>query len=65
MRRFYIGKEALLNAVRHSVARKIEIRISYQRHRFRLRCQDDGRGIEPSILDKGGRAGHWGAGGNA
>jgi signal transduction histidine kinase len=27
---------------------------------FRLRVRDDGRGIEPKILEAGGRSGHWG-----
>ncbi len=27
---------------------------------FRLRVRDDGRGIDPRILEAGGRSGHWG-----
>jgi signal transduction histidine kinase len=60
---YYIGKEALLNAFRHSGARRIELQVSYDRRQLRLRCQDNGRGIELSILESGGRAGHWGLAG--
>ena len=27
---------------------------------FRLRVRDDGKGMDPQVLEKGGRAGHWG-----
>jgi signal transduction histidine kinase/ligand-binding sensor domain-containing protein len=60
---YYIGKEALLNAFRHSGARRIDIQISYGRRELRLLCRDNGCGIEPSVLERGGRAGHWGLAG--
>jgi signal transduction histidine kinase/ligand-binding sensor domain-containing protein len=57
---YAIGREALVNALTHSGALHIEVEITYDSRQFRLRIRDDGRGIDPAILEKGGRAGHWG-----
>jgi signal transduction histidine kinase/ligand-binding sensor domain-containing protein len=55
-----IGKEAILNAFRHSEASDIHVELCYERTFFSLTVRDDGRGIDPSILAAGGRTGHWG-----
>ena len=34
--------------------------ILYEPRQFRLRVRDDGRGIDPAILESGGRSDHWG-----
>jgi signal transduction histidine kinase/ligand-binding sensor domain-containing protein len=57
---YSIGREALVNSLTHSEARNIEVEIIYDSHEFRLRVRDDGRGIDPNVLKKGGRADHWG-----
>ncbi|HMD98431.1 MAG TPA: two-component regulator propeller domain-containing protein [Terriglobia bacterium] len=57
---YQIGREALWNAFRHAQARLIEAEIAYSRSTLRLRIRDDGIGINPIVLDQGGRAGHWG-----
>jgi ligand-binding sensor domain-containing protein/signal transduction histidine kinase len=57
---YCVGREALINALTHSEARNIEAEITYDSRAFRLRIRDDGRGIDPDILEKGGRADHWG-----
>ena len=57
---YAIGREALINALAHSQARKIEAEITYDSREFRVRIRDDGRGIDPDVLEKGGRADHWG-----
>src|SRR4030095_9451985 len=44
----------------HSEGRHVEAEITYDSRQFRLRVRDDGRGIEPKILEAGGRFGHWG-----
>jgi len=36
------------------------VEIIYDSREFRLRFRDDGRGIDPEVLEKGGRDGHWG-----
>jgi signal transduction histidine kinase/ligand-binding sensor domain-containing protein len=55
-----IAREALWNAFKHAQARLIETEITYSWSTFRLRVRDDGIGIQPQVLDQGGRAGHWG-----
>jgi signal transduction histidine kinase len=57
---FWIGHEALVNAVRHAGAKHIEVEIAYDPARLRLRFRDDGCGIDPQIIKAGGKAGHWG-----
>jgi signal transduction histidine kinase/ligand-binding sensor domain-containing protein len=57
---YRIAREALWNAFSHAQARLIEAEIVYSRSRLRLRVRDDGIGIHPTVLDQGGRAGHWG-----
>jgi signal transduction histidine kinase len=54
-----IGREALVNAFTHANARHVEVEITYDPRQFRLRVRDDGRGIEPAILEEG-RPDHWG-----
>ena len=55
-----IAREALRNAFRHARASRIETDITYGEHLLRLRIRDNGNGIDPSVLDQGERAGHWG-----
>lgn len=57
---YSIGREAIINALQHSQCRNIEVEIIYGLRGFRLRVCDDGRGIDPVIIEDGGRAGHWG-----
>jgi len=56
---YRIGREALVNAFRHSGAKKIEIEIEYQAAQLRVIVRDDGAGIDPRVLESG-REGHWG-----
>ncbi len=56
---FHIGREALLNAFRHSKAKKIEIVVEYAAKYLRILVRDNGCGIDSHILD-GGRENHWG-----
>jgi signal transduction histidine kinase/ligand-binding sensor domain-containing protein len=57
---YSIGREALINALVHSEGHHVEVEIAYDARQFRLRIRDDGRGINADILEKGGRADHWG-----
>jgi len=57
---YRIAREVLRNAFRHAHGRRIEAEILYDEHQFRLRVRDDGKGIDPQVLEKGGRPGHWG-----
>ena len=56
---YYIGREALVNALTHSEGRHVEVEITYRPRQFRLRVRDDGRGIDPAIIEEG-RPDHWG-----
>ncbi len=60
---YRIAGEALRNAFRHARARRIEVDIEYGERQFRLRIRDDGKGIDPEVLEEQGRAGHWGLAG--
>ena len=57
---YWIGREALINAFHAAGASRVELELTYGRHELRLRLRDDGRGIDPAILEAGGRPGHWG-----
>src|SRR5713226_9467492 len=57
---YWIGREAVVNALTHSNGRNVELEITYDPRQFRLRVRDDGRGIDPKILEEGGRSDHWG-----
>jgi signal transduction histidine kinase/ligand-binding sensor domain-containing protein len=57
---YRITGEALRNAFRHAEAGRIEVEIRYDSRQLRLRVRDDGKGIDPKVLDGGGRAGHYG-----
>ena len=57
---YSIGREALTNALTHSGGLHVETEITYDARQFRLRIRDDGCGIDPAILEKGGRDDHWG-----
>jgi len=57
---YRIASEATCNAFRHSGAKRIEIEIFYDKKQLRVRVQDNGKGINPQVLDGGGRAGHYG-----
>jgi signal transduction histidine kinase len=56
---YWIGREAIVNAYRHSGAQSIETEIEYTPKRIRLVIRDDGCGIDPQ-LPQSGRHGHWG-----
>jgi len=57
---YRVAREAPVNAFHHAQARQIEAMLAYQRRELRLRVCDDGRGIDPQVLEVGGRPDHWG-----
>jgi signal transduction histidine kinase/ligand-binding sensor domain-containing protein len=60
---FRIAREALRNAFSHSQARRIETEVAYGGNLFRLRVRDDGKGLDPKVLNRAERIGHWGLAG--
>jgi signal transduction histidine kinase len=59
---YRIGREAIINAFRHSGAANVEVELRYSDRDLRLFVRDDGCGIEPQVL-RHGREGHWGLSG--
>jgi len=59
---YRIGREALVNAFSHSGAKRVELELEYSEDGLRMRIRDNGRGIEPQMLEQG-REGHWGLAG--
>jgi signal transduction histidine kinase/streptogramin lyase len=57
---YRLGREALVNAFRHSHATSIEAELIYESNALRLRFRDDGIGVDPKIITEGRRANHWG-----
>jgi signal transduction histidine kinase len=60
---YRISREAIRNAFAHAAAVHIEVEIRYDQDQLRVRIRDDGKGIDPKILEDGGRPGHWGISG--
>jgi signal transduction histidine kinase len=59
---YRIGREALLNAFRHSNARHIELELRYLPRQLQMFVRDDGSGIDSELV-KTGREGHFGLAG--
>lgn len=59
---YNIGREALVNAFRHSGASTIDVQLEYAASQLRILVRDDGCGIDPQVL-RSGRDGHWGLSG--
>jgi signal transduction histidine kinase len=55
-----IAREILRNAFHHAHTSRIEAEIAYDSQFFRLRIRDNGKGIDPKVLDQGARPGRWG-----
>jgi signal transduction histidine kinase len=59
---YRIGREAVVNAFRHSHAGSIEVDLCYSARELTLIVRDDGRGIGPEMLESG-RDRHFGLSG--
>ena len=57
---YRIAGEAMRNAFHHAEAKQIEVEIRYDERQLRLRVRDDGKGIDPELLNDHGREGHFG-----
>jgi signal transduction histidine kinase len=56
---YLITREALLNALRHSQAKKIEVELEYSPRKLLVTVRDNGNGLDPQLL-RSGRKAHWG-----
>jgi signal transduction histidine kinase len=50
---YRIGREALLNALRHSAASRVEVELEYAARRLRISIRDNGKGITPELFHSG------------
>ena len=57
---YNVGREVIRNAFRHADAQHVEVEVRYGKSQLRLRLRDDGKGIDPKILEESRRPGHWG-----
>ena len=60
---FRIAEEALRNALRHADAKRIDVEIRYEPQQLCVRVRDDGKGMDPEVLNRGEKQGHFGLGG--
>src|SRR5258708_419610 len=57
---YRIAREAVCNAYQHAKAGHIETEITFGSADLTIRVRDDGAGVDPEILARGQRPGHWG-----
>ena len=58
-----IGREAVLNALKHADARKVEVSLDYDAQMLRLQIRDDGRGMASGVAEAAAADGHLGIAG--
>jgi signal transduction histidine kinase len=57
---FRIGREAVINAVKHAAPRNVEVNLEYGPRSLTLRVVDDGIGIAPDAMEAAATNGHLG-----
>jgi signal transduction histidine kinase/ligand-binding sensor domain-containing protein len=57
---YRIVREAARNAYQHANAHHVETEVTFGESDLSIRVRDDGVGIDPQILARGRRSGHWG-----
>jgi signal transduction histidine kinase/ligand-binding sensor domain-containing protein len=60
---FRIGREAIVNVVRHAEAHRIEIQVEFDPRVLRLEVRDDGRGLAADDVEQASHRGHFGLSG--
>jgi signal transduction histidine kinase/ligand-binding sensor domain-containing protein len=60
---FRIGREAVVNAVRHAEAHRLDIHVEFGPESLRLEVRDDGRGFTPREAEDAHQNGHFGLSG--
>jgi signal transduction histidine kinase len=58
-----VGREAVVNAVKHAAPRTVEVSLDYGPRTLTLRVSDDGQGIAPGAMDAASVWEHWGIAG--
>jgi signal transduction histidine kinase len=57
---YLIARDALGNAMRHSLGNEVVCELRYEENELLLIAQDNGVGISDETLASGGKNGHWG-----
>jgi signal transduction histidine kinase len=57
---YRIAREAVSNAYQHAKAGHVETEVTFGDENLTIRVRDDGIGVDPEVLARGQRAGHWG-----
>jgi signal transduction histidine kinase len=57
---YRIAREAVSNAYQHAKAAHIETEVTFSEADLFIRVRDDGIGVDPEVLARGQRRGHWG-----
>jgi signal transduction histidine kinase len=57
---YRVAREAVRNAYEHAQAGQIETELIFGDAHLTIRVRDDGVGVDPQILARGQRRGHWG-----
>ena len=60
---FRIGREAIVNAVRHAKASRIDVHLDFRVSSFHLEVRDDGCGVNPIEAAEARKRGHFGLSG--
>jgi signal transduction histidine kinase len=58
-----IGREAVVNALKHADARTVQVSLEYDAQLLRLQVRDDGRGMQSSVAEAAAANGHLGIAG--
>jgi signal transduction histidine kinase len=58
-----IGREAVVNALKHADARNVNVRLEYDAHLLRLQIRDDGSGMQNGVAEAAAVDGHLGIAG--
>jgi signal transduction histidine kinase len=58
-----VGREAVLNVIKHADAQRVEVRLEYSSRLLILQIQDDGRGISAGTAEAAAMDGHLGISG--
>jgi signal transduction histidine kinase/ligand-binding sensor domain-containing protein len=57
---YNVACEAVRNSFRHAQASQIHVEIRYEQQQLCLGVRDNGKGIDPKVLEAGARTGHYG-----
>jgi signal transduction histidine kinase len=57
---FRIGREAIVNVIRHAEASRIELHLDFRASSFYLEVRDNGRGVSATEAAEARKAGHFG-----